>query len=138
MPIDNAHRMLASVALQAFPCTVDRMSPLAADSPAVLRQAIAYLDDNAHRAVGLSDVAAAVHTSPRNLQYLFRRHLDTTPSLYLRQVRLDAAHRELRLCTPDETTVRAVARSWGFGNYGRFTRAYRLAYGRSPIATLRD
>jgi hypothetical protein len=51
-------------------------------------------------------------------------------------VRLDRAHRDLESHRPEETTVDAVATSWGFGPRP-FVTAYGARYGRSPHATLR-
>ncbi|PWW25266.1 helix-turn-helix protein [Geodermatophilus normandii] len=71
------------------------------------------------------------------MQLAFRRHLDTTPTAYLRQVRLAQAHRQLREATPgDGVTVTAVAARWGF-TPSRFTAHYRAAYGVTPSSTLR-
>jgi AraC-like DNA-binding protein len=38
---------------------------------------------------------------------------------------------------PDDTTVTAVARKWGFGHYGRFAADYQRRFGRKPSETLR-
>ncbi|MGY1710312.1 helix-turn-helix domain-containing protein [Geodermatophilus sp. SYSU D00758] len=66
------------------------------------------------------------------MQLAFRRHRNTTPTAYLRQVRLAQAHRELRDATPgDGVTVTAVAARWGF-TPSRFTERYRAAYGVLP------
>ncbi|OOK72761.1 bacterial regulatory helix-turn-helix s, AraC family protein [Mycobacterium kansasii] len=37
--------------------------------------------------IGVKDVAAVVHLTPRAVQYLFRQQLDTTPTEYLRRIR---------------------------------------------------
>ncbi|OON76994.1 helix-turn-helix domain-containing protein [Streptomyces tsukubensis] len=142
---DNAARLLAATALSVFPNNVmhDTRCETAADHPAaasaLLRRARAFIDDNAHRDIGLSDIAAAVHVTPRALQYAFRRHLDTTPTAYLRRVRLNHAHAALKAATPASgETVTTVAARWGFLNPGRFAAVYRLAYGRSPSHTLKS
>ena len=83
---------------------------------------------------GLARLAGA---STRTLHDGFRRHLDTTPMAYLRLVRLERAHAELRAAHPRGTTVAAVAHRWGFTHVSRFAQAYRRTYGRPPGATLR-
>jgi transcriptional regulator GlxA family with amidase domain len=71
------------------------------------------------------------------VQLAFRRHLNTTPTAYLRQVRLAQAHEALRDAVPgDGVTVTAVAARWGF-TPSRFTERYRAAYGVLPSHTLR-
>jgi transcriptional regulator GlxA family with amidase domain len=70
---------------------------------------------------------------------VFRRHLNTTPTAYLRQVRLARAHAGLLAATPgDGQTVTAIAERWGFPSASRFTARYREAYGVPPSRTLRQ
>jgi AraC-like DNA-binding protein len=82
-------------------------------------------------------LARIAGASTRTLHDGFRRHLDTTPMTYLRLVRLERAHAELRAAEPQATTVAAVAHRWGFGHVSRFSQAYARVYGRPPGATLR-
>ncbi len=84
---------------------------------------------------GLARIAGA---STRTLHDGFRRHLDTTPMAYLRLVRLERAHHELRTAEPQATTVADVAHRWGFSHVSRFSQAYQEIYGRPPAATLRS
>jgi transcriptional regulator GlxA family with amidase domain len=108
-----------------------------AAQPRTLRRAIAFIHENAHRDIGLSDIAAAISVTPRSVQYIFRRHLGTTPLEYLRRVRLDRAHRDLQAADPSVDTVMAIAGRWRFGHAGRFSIAYRKAFGTPPSQTLR-
>ena len=85
-----------------------------------------------------TSLARLAGASPRTLHDGFRRHLDTTPMAYLRAVRLERAHTELRGSEPGGTTVAEVAHRWGFGHLSRFSQAYRHTYGRPPGATLRS
>lgn len=106
--------------------------------PAALRNAVAVIDDEPDRPLTLTDLAAAAKLSPRALQEAFRRHFDTTPMTYLREVRLRRAHEDLVGTSPgDGTKVSDVAYRWGFGNLGRFARAYANRFGRRPSETLR-
>ena len=105
--------------------------------PPLLRRALAFIHDNAHHDITLSDIAAAVDVTPRSVQYTFREHLGTTPLEYLRRVRLDRAHRELQAADPSIDTVMAIAGRWGFGHAGRFSSAYKQAFGPPPSRTLR-
>nr|WP_261768696.1 helix-turn-helix transcriptional regulator [Rhodococcus sp. B10] len=85
----------------------------------------------------MSDIAESIYVSPRSLQYMFRKHLDTTPTEYLRRVRLHQAHLELVASDRMRTTVGQIAAGWGFGHLGRFASYYRQHYGVSPHQTLR-
>jgi AraC-like DNA-binding protein len=134
-----AQRHLAASILAAYPNTA-LSDPAIHDGrytmPALLRRAIAFIDDNAQRDVSLRDIADAVHLSPRAVQYMFRRHRGCTPMQYLRQMRLHHAHLDLVAADPSVSTVRTIALRWGFAHMGRFAASYRSVYGRSPHATL--
>ena len=95
-----------------------------AAQPQTLRGAIEFIHGNAHRDIGLSDIAAALNVTPRSVQYMFRRHLATTPLEYLRRVRLDRAHRDLQAADPAVDTVMEIAGRW-FAHPGRFSMAYK-------------
>lgn len=138
--LGQCSRLLAAVSLATFPnqiaaepATHDRTD----SRPALLRQAIAYIEANADCDIGVCDIADAVHVTPRAVQYMFRRHLDTTPLQYLRRVRLDYAHRDLVDGDPVRHTVIQIAARWGFGHTGRFATLYRQTFGCSPHETLR-
>jgi AraC-like DNA-binding protein len=137
----SAARLLAATALATFPNNA-RTDPTAGDrhdgSPATLRRAIAFIDEHAHQDITVADIAAAAHVTIRAVQLAFRRHLDSTPTSYLRRVRLDHAHRQLLAADPENESVTAVASRWGFPSSSRFAAYYRRTYGVSPSATLRS
>lgn len=108
-----------------------------AAQPQTLRSAMMFIDENAHLDIGLSDIAAAINVTPRSVQYTFRRHLGMTPLEYLRRVRLDRAHRDLQAADPAVNTVMEIAGRWRFGHPGRFSMAYKEAFGTHPSRTLR-
>ena len=136
-----AQRYLAASVLATYPNTaqVETKNEHRRDSSDVLlRRATAYIDENAQTDISLNDIADAVNVSPRAVQYMFRKHRDCTPMQYARRVRLQHAHLDLVGGDPTSTTVSEVARRWGFAHLGRFAATYRMAYGQSPHATLRD
>lgn len=129
---------LAAMVLTTIPntaCTDPTAEERRAATPALVRAAVAFIDENAHSDISLADIAAAVYITPRALQYAFRRHRDCTPTEYLRRVRLQYAHVDLLRSDPG-TTVTAIARRWGFAHIGRFAVLYREAYGENPRATI--
>ncbi|MBX5488420.1 helix-turn-helix transcriptional regulator [Mycolicibacterium hassiacum] len=105
--------------------------------PEALRDAVAFIHQNAQRRITVGDIASSVNVTPRSVQYMFRRHLGTTPLGYLRQVRLDHAHRDLETADPTRETVMDVAKRWGFHHAGRFSAAYKRTFGEPPSQTLR-
>lgn len=138
--VGSAVQLLAAVTLATFPNTAMH-EPTYEDRhdshPATLRRAVAFIETNAHRDITPADISVAARVSIRALQLAFRRHLDTTPTAYLRRVRLDHAHRELLVADPAVTSVSAVAMRWGFASHSSFTAHYRGAFGLPPSQTLR-
>lgn len=138
--ISAAARLLAASALTAFPSTAVT-EPTAADRrdahPRTVRRAVSFIEASAGRDITVTDIAAAANVTCRALQLAFRRHLDTTPTAYLRRVRLDYARQELDRAIPGQgATVTAVAYQWGFSSPSRFAEQYRAVYGELPSATL--
>ncbi|WP_051792591.1 helix-turn-helix transcriptional regulator [Amycolatopsis jejuensis] len=134
-------RLTVAAALEAFPNSAEAVDPVDPDfvAPSAVRRAVSYIENSAAEDISLRDIAASARVSPRALQVAFRRHRDTTPLRYLRDVRLRRAHQELREADPEGgTTVSEIAFRWGFGNLGRFAEEHRKAFGTTPSQALRD
>lgn len=131
--------VLAGALLECYPPDVTEQEAAAEPAfPEALKDAVTFIRHHAGAEVGINDVAAAVHLTPRAVQYLFRRQLDTTPTEYIRRVRLTRAHQDLMAGTPSTATVAEIALRWGFAHTGRFAVLYRQTYGQSPHTTLRQ
>jgi AraC-like DNA-binding protein len=129
------HQATVSI-LTAYPLT-DIDASDSDNAPRAVRRAVAYMEEHAHEPITMADVAEAAGFSTRALQSAFRRRFDVTPSQYLRLLRLRAAHDELRDSYGPRTSVREVARRWGFVHAGRFAHLYTVQYGERPSDTLR-
>ena len=131
--------LLAGALLECYPSNLTEKDP-ASDLalPETLKEAVSFIHRHTDEDFGINDVAAAVHLTPRAVQYLFRRRLDTTPTEYMRRVRLSHAHKELVAATSATATVTEIAQRWGFAHTGRFAVLYRQTYGQSPHTTLRQ
>ncbi|GAA3334563.1 AraC family transcriptional regulator [Curtobacterium albidum] len=79
----------------------------------------------------------AADVSVRTLQETFQRVEGTTPTAFLRDLRLGKARVALQLADVRETSVAAVAFSCGFRHMGRFSGSYAGRYGEHPGDTLR-
>jgi AraC-like DNA-binding protein len=131
--------LLVAATLECFPSNFTGGEDLLcnAELPAALKGAVAFIQQHAGRGIGINDVAASVGLTPRAVQYLFRQQLDTTPTEYLRRIRLHHARRDLIARNHSETTVSEIAQRWGFAHTGRFAVLYRETYGESPHNTLK-
>ncbi|HJQ45626.1 MAG TPA: AraC family transcriptional regulator [Amycolatopsis sp.] len=83
-----------------------------------------------------ASLARQAGVSVRALQKAFREQLDSSPSEYLRGVRLKRVHDELSAAHHDSTTVGEIATKWGLAHHGRFAALYRERFGESPRQTL--
>jgi AraC-like DNA-binding protein len=130
-------RFAAGVLLDTFPHSSRRLPDVVlAPRNASLRQAVEYVHGRAHEPITPSGLARHARLTPRGLQQAFSRHLDTTPSEYLRGVRLDRVRDELLEGSPDTVTVAEVAQRWAFAHLGRFSASYVQRFGEYPRETL--
>lgn len=137
---DACGSLLTAAVLSCFPNSAQRdpLDERDGSKPIQLRRAMSFINACPRDNIGVQEIAESVHLSPRAIQYLFRRHLDTTPTEYLRRVRLRGAHQNLLTGNTSSTTVSEIASQWGFGHTGRFAVLYRQTYGLSPHVTLRQ
>jgi AraC-like DNA-binding protein/anti-anti-sigma regulatory factor len=101
-----------------------------------VQRAVAFINEHARDDISVTDIATAACVTTRAVQLAFRRTFGITPLGYLRQVRLEQAHRELLTASPVPGTVTRIAADWQFTNLSRFTARYRAAYGVLPSQTL--
>jgi AraC-like DNA-binding protein len=105
--------------------------------PALIRRAVAIIDERADEPLTVSGIAAEVGSSVRALQAGFQKHLGTTPGRQIARVRMDRVHYELVTENPATASVSEIASRWGFAHLSRFASAYRGTYGILPSETLR-
>lgn len=111
-------------------------SPRGGIGSAAIRRATDMIHARPERAWTTGALAAEAGIALRAFQNGFRTATGTSPMAYVRAIRLERAHEELRLGAP-AATVSQVARRWGFVHLGRFAAAYERRYGQSPSVTLR-
>ena len=134
-----AHSVISGLLLTALHehrDELDATTPSAGAS--VVRRARDYIEANADQPLTVADIARACGVGVRGLQHGFQRSMETSPTEYLRYVRLRCAHHDLLVADPTTTTVEAIAHRWGFPHRGRFAAQYRDRYGVQPAATLRQ
>lgn len=106
-------------------------------APRALRRAIDYMDQHVGEPITVVDVAADVGLSVRSLQNQFSAAMGTTPTTYLRRLRLEGARTDLLVGDSSFESVTAVAQRWGFRHAGRFASDYARQFGELPRETLR-
>ncbi|MFF3503424.1 AraC family transcriptional regulator [Streptomyces sp. NPDC003247] len=103
--------------------------------PRTLRRALEYVEAHIDEPLTVADLAQAAGCSSRTLHEQFHAGLGNSPMGYVREVRLQGAHRDLR---DGVGTVTEVACAWGFRHLGRFSSSYRLRFGCLPSETARS
>ena len=89
------------------------------------------------RILPVSELAAMIGISERTLGIWCSEFLGVSPSRYLRLRHLNAVRKVLLHTDPMTARIRELARRHGFTELGRFSGAYREAFGERPSTTLR-
>lgn len=105
-------------------------------APAFIKKVERYIEEYAHEPISIVEMAEHVGVSSRSLFAGFRRVRNTSPMLYLKEVRLRRVNEELQRSSVGSTTVTEVAFRWGFSHLGHFTTDYKRRFGESPSGTL--
>ena len=106
-------------------------------APGFVVRAEEFMASQAHEALTVATIAAQAGVSIRSLFAGFQRYRGRSPMEHLRAIRLERAHRDLSRECRDDTSVTAVALSWGFGHLGQFAADYRRRFGELPSESLR-
>ncbi len=104
-------------------------------SPFFVKRAEEYIFAHAHEPLSIEQLAEHAGVSVRTLFSGFRKFRDISPMAFLRDVRMEHVHQELR--NPGSNSVTDIALKWGFPHLGRFAQEYRKHYGELPSATFR-
>jgi len=88
--------------------------------------------------VNIAALAKEHQVSEKTLQNSFKSLFGFTPKLFMRQLKLNLVHYELRKANHLHTTVSQIAQKWGFTHMGRFSIYYKALFGENPSMTLKD
>ncbi len=97
-----------------------------------LLECLELMEANLEQPLSLTELAGAVEVSKRQLERLFRRYLDSTPSRFYTEMRLREGQ---RLLEQTSLPVTDVALACGFPSPGYFSHRYRALFGLSPRET---
>ncbi|MFV0474112.1 MAG: GlxA family transcriptional regulator [Pikeienuella sp.] len=94
-----------------------------------LARAVEIIESELDEPLRTADVAARVGLSPRQLERLFGRYLNSSPKKYRMEMRLNRARELLR---QTEMSVINVALACGFTSPSHFSKCYRTRFGSTP------
>ncbi len=106
-----------------------------AAAPRIVREAEHWMRTGGPE-ISVSKIAARLGVSLRSLEVGFREWRQSTPTQYLRKIRLGAARAEL-LAPFESTTVTSAALGNGFFHLARFSGYYKAMFDETPGQTLR-
>jgi AraC family transcriptional regulator of adaptative response / methylphosphotriester-DNA alkyltransferase methyltransferase len=92
-------------------------------------RACAYIDENYHRRISLSQVAERLAVSPSYLSRVFRRETGVTLTTYVQRARID---RSLVLLAQGAKNISEIAYQVGYQNYRDFYRNFVKCERASP------
>ncbi|MEQ9694410.1 helix-turn-helix domain-containing protein [Shimia sp. SDUM112013] len=94
-----------------------------------MKRAITLMERNLEQPLSIPEISRTIGLSQRQLNRLFTRYVNNSPTLYYRDIRLDRAR---GLVTQTEMPLAEVAIAAGFASQVHFSRAYRQRFGLSP------
>jgi len=92
-----------------------------------------HMDGN----VGISLFAKQYKVSEKTLQTSFKSLFGFTPKHFIRQLKLNLIHNELKKSSPRQGVVSRIALKWGFKHMGQFSRYYTELFSVNPSQTLK-
>ena len=96
---------------------------------AKLTEAVALMEANLSEPLPTEDIARLVGVSRRQLERLFKQHIDELPSRYYAELRLARARRFLQQTSQ---SILQIGLACGFSSGSHFSNAYRARFGRTP------
>lgn len=102
--------------------------------PYYVRMAEDYIRDNLPGGMDLATLSQVCGLSGRAIQLGFQKHRGLSPLKFSRNLRLDAARRDL-INADVQLNVTQVAMKWGFSNLGRFAEDYSRRHQELPSET---
>ncbi|MFV3382411.1 GlxA family transcriptional regulator [Pseudomonas sp. NY15354] len=100
-----------------------------------LSQVVAIMEANLEEPLGLEELASLNEVTVRQLERLFHKYLQRTPSQYYLELRLSRA-REMLLRS--DAQVREIALACGFTSPAHFSKSYSRFFGLSPLGERRQ
>jgi AraC family ethanolamine operon transcriptional activator len=102
----------------------------------MVRRAEDYMQAHLRNPLSLLELCRELALSERTLHYAFQEVRGLSPMAYFKAGRLNAVRQELKAAAPGTTTVREIARRWGFWHSGEFAADYRRLFGELPSRTM--
>ena len=125
------HALLAHFGLERLRGRDERQRAPAAARTVSLKvtEAVALMEANLQEPLPTHEIARLVGVSRRQLERLFKQHLDDMPSRHYAELRLARAR---RLLQHSGQSILQIALACGFASGSHFSNAYRARFGHTP------
>lgn len=127
--VNEVRHILKADSTQVFENSQSTLETDTRDLPDKLQRAVRLMRNNLDEPLSRDDLASDLGLSKRALERLFQHHLNTSPTRYYMECRLNRAHTML-LQSSDSIT--SIADSCGFVSGAHFSRRYTKHFGCSP------
>ncbi|WP_108661933.1 GlxA family transcriptional regulator [Acuticoccus kandeliae] len=131
--VEVARRMANMVQHERIRSSADRQRPAGepdlVGKPEPVARIIRRMAGNLEAPLSAKTLADEAGLSVRQMERLFRRHVETTPTAYYIRLRLFRARELLRMT---DASVLDVALATGFLSQSHFAQAYRASFGNNP------
>lgn len=104
-------------------------------SPYFVKRAEEYLAEHLSEPPSITELAHIAGTSVRSLQSAFRHYKGTTPTTYLREIRLERVRQELITAASTGRSITEIAMAYGFTHLSKFSQYYKARFGELPSET---
>src|SRR5690625_819968 len=95
-----------------------------------LTSAIRIMEENIETPLSPGEIAARIGISTRQMERLFGKYLNTSPSRYAMEMRL---HRARNLIVQTELPMAEIAMACGFNSTSHFAKTFRSHFGVTPL-----
>lgn len=95
----------------------------------VLGAAVEVMEKNLEAPYAIRQLAAQIGTTPRNLEAVFKRHENTTPTHYYQNLRLKHAR---HLIEETHLPLSVIAQATGFSSQSHFGTCFKALFGMTP------
>jgi len=95
----------------------------------ILGEALKLMEANIEEPLTTDEISFHIKLSRRQLERLFKKHLNTVPSRYYLQIRMKQAREKL---LTSQNSIADIGYSCGFSSGAHFSTAYRSLYGITP------
>jgi len=127
----SCQALFTELAIHLFRCQEKADAAAAPGVPASLRKVLRYMRDHYREAITLEELAAVMHVEKTYFIKTFKKHIGTTPMLFLQRLKIEKA---ATLVQNSDMSITGISEFLGFKSIHHFSNAFKKQTGFSPTA----